>query len=113
MNFKKYIKFFIVIVLLVLFYFMGLSLELIIFMGIFMFLLLIFKTKLYKKIEEIIKVNFKFTSKLPEWAVRIIIIVIFILIYILIKQAIFVILNIFGINIQKMLLENINQLLAI
>jgi len=112
MNFKKYIRFFIIIILLVLFYLMGLSLELIIFLGIFMLLLLIFRTKLYNKVGEIIKTNFKFVSKLPKWAVRILIVIIFILIYILIKQIIFEVLKIFGLDIQKILVDNLNQSLG-
>ena len=51
MNLKNYIRFFMAIGLLILFYFLGMRLELIIFLGIFMLLLLLFKTKLYKKIE--------------------------------------------------------------
>ncbi len=50
-----------------------------------MFLLLIFKIKLYKNI------------------------VIFILIYILIKQAVFWILKLFGVYIQNLLVDNIKQ----
>lgn len=77
-----------------------------------MLLLLIFRTKLYNKVGEIIKTNFKFVSKLPKWAVRILIVIIFILIYILIKQIIFEVLKIFGLDIQKILVDNLNQSLG-
>lgn len=97
------------VLMLVLFYFAGFSLQLIIFIGIFMLILMVFKTKLYKKIDQMIRHKFRFLSKFPEWAVRLIIIIIFVFIYILIKEFVFYILKSFGFDIEKIMIDGINQ----
>ena len=109
MNWKKYVRIFIFVWLLILFYLAGFSPQLIIFIGIFMLLLMIFKSKLYKKIDHLIRHKFHFISKLPDWVVKLIIIIIFLLIYLLIKQVVFTIMKFFGVDIQKIILDGINQ----
>ncbi len=74
-----------------------------------MFLLLLFRTRLYKKVDKTIRDHVHFISKFPEWLIRTIIIIIFILIYLAIKQVTFEVLKVFGLDIQKTMFDGINQ----
>jgi len=97
------------IILMYVLYTLGLSLYFIVLFGIVILLLIIFKGKLYKKLEDFLSRKFPFLSKLNPWIRKLIIVVIFILIYMLLKQIIFLLLKMAGVDIQGMLAESINQ----
>jgi hypothetical protein len=78
-------------------------------MGIFFILIIFLKGKLYRKINDFVTERFSLLKKLPAWVQKLIIILSFVLIYILIKEIIFLILELFGINIREMMMDNINQ----
>lgn len=112
MYWKIYIQFIVVLALLYLLYHLGLPLYYVLLMGLLFILIIFFKGKLYRKVEEFIRKIFPSFSKLSPVVKKIIIILAFILIYFLIKQALFFILKLFGIDVQKMLLDSMNQSLS-
>jgi hypothetical protein len=67
------------------------------------------KGKIYRKIDSFITKKFLFVSKLNPFARRVLIIIVFIVIYMILKQFIFIILKLAGVDIQKMISESINQ----
>ncbi len=109
MNKKLIFQFIYLIILLGLFYYLGFSIYFLLVLGIFFILIILLKGKLYRKINEYAIRRFSFLKKLPNWVQRLIIIFGFILIYILIKEIIFLILELFGIDIREIMINNINQ----
>jgi hypothetical protein len=110
MEWKNYIRIFLFGGLLYLFYSLGLSLYFIILIGAVLLLLTLLKGKLYKKLDNCLSKKFPFLSKLKPWVKKLIIVVIFILIYTLLKQIIFLVLKIVGIDIEGIISENINSI---
>ena len=96
-------------VLLYIFYKLGFSLYVIIIMGLVLLLLILFKGKLYRNLDDFLSRKFPFLSKLNPLVKKLIIIAVFVLIYILLKQIIFLILKQFGIDVQQIITESINQ----
>ncbi len=108
MKWKNYIRILLFAGLLYLLYNLGFSLYFIISIGIVLLLLTLLKGKLYKKLDNCLSKKFPSLSKLKPWIKKLILIAIFILIYALLKQIIFLVLKVFGIDIQKIILESIN-----
>lgn len=108
-NLRKYTQVFILAILLYSFYQLGIPLYSIAIIGVFIFLLMFLKGKIYRKIDSFMTRRFLFVSKLNPWARRLLIIIIFIIIYMILKQFIFIILKFIGVDIQKMIYESMNQ----
>ena len=106
---KKYISILTLILLLFLFYRIGIPLYFIFVIGIVILLLVLLKGKLYTKIDDFLRKKFPILSKQKPWVRKLIIIAIFILIYVLLKQVVFMILKIFGVDVQQIILDSINQ----
>jgi predicted RND superfamily exporter protein len=87
----------------------GVEFHLIIILGILFALIIFLKGKLYKKVRQFTDKRIPFLSKLPSWLHKTIIFLLVILIYILIKQTLFFLFKICGIDLQEILLENINH----
>ncbi len=109
MKVNNCIRIFFFVGLLVLLYAVGIPIQSIIFIGIFMLLFLIFKTKVYKKVDEIIRKNFHLNSRFPEWAVKLIIIIIFVIIYFVMRGVVLLVMKSLGFDIQKIMLDGINR----
>jgi len=91
------------------FYLAKLPLQIIVFFGIFFLLLTLFRTKFYNKIEFHLGEKFPVIHDWHPWAKKALIILVFILIYTVIKQVLYFSLDFFfGVNIEKMLLESMN-----
>lgn len=83
-------------------------LEIIVFFGIFFLLMILFRTHFYQKIEFLLGEKFPFIHDWHPWKKKLLIILVFILIYTILKSVIYFSLNVFfGIDIEKMLLENL------
>jgi hypothetical protein len=109
MRAMNYFQIFIFLFFMFLIFYLQFPIQSIIVIGIFMFVLLLFKGKLYNKTDKIIRKNFPFLSKFPKWAVKLTIIIIFIIIYLIAKELMVVILKIFGLDLRKAMLDGINQ----
>jgi hypothetical protein len=91
------------------FYELGLSVYMILAMGLLFVLIILFKTKLYNKFDNLLVKQFPALSKQKQGIRKAIVIVAFILSYIILKQIIFFILSQFGIDVKQIILNSINQ----
>jgi len=109
MNWKICLKVLFSLVLLFYLYKLNFPLYFIILLGVITISMIILKGKIYLQLDKLLNNKFKFISKLRPWTKKLIIIVFFILVLVLLKQVIFLILKIFGIDVQSMILKNVNQ----
>lgn len=109
MNWKHYLQAFMIVLIIFLLFLARVSLHLIIIVAVFMILLIIFKTKLYKKLDKVIRQKLKFSPSFPDWIIKLVITAIFLLLYMLIKQIVFMIMKHFGLDIQEIMFEGINN----
>ncbi len=111
LNKKTWLRLLLLPFLLYSFYLAKFPLEIIVFFGVFFLLIILFRTHFYQKIEFHLGKKFPFIHEWHPWKKKALIILVFILIYGLIKQILFFSLNIFfGIDLEEMLLENLNSL---
>lgn len=108
MDWKKYVRIASIVLLSYLLYSAGMQPIYVAIFGIFTALLIFTKDIFYKKIDEFVNERFAFIAKLPAWAKKILIVLIFVLIYAIFKQAIFSSLKMAGINMEQMILERFN-----
>jgi len=108
-NLKTYLQITTSAILLFIFYKLGFSFYFIIGMGIFILLLVLLKGKLFNKLDSFLTAKFSFLSKQSPRVKKLIIIIAFILAYIVLKQIIFFILSQFGIDVQKIILDGVNN----
>lgn len=92
-----------------LFYYLGASIYSIITLGIMFLLIILLKEKLYGRTKDAIHKYFPSVSKLPSWIQKIIILVLFILVYILIREIVFAVLKIAEVYVRGLMMEGINQ----
>lgn len=104
-----YLRFAVVVLILYIFYTAGMSRNIIIVIGAFLIVLVLVRGVLYRKIDEALVKRFSFVKKLHPWAKKLLIIVIFITIYVMLKQTAFLALNMAGIDVQQMMMESINS----
>lgn len=107
-SWKIYLQIILFLFLLYLFYSLGFP-SYIIIIGIAILLLILLKGKLYKKLDNFLINKFSFLSKQKPWVRKLIVILVFIAIYFILKQIIFLILKQFGIDVQNMMMESINR----
>ncbi|WP_455278551.1 hypothetical protein [[Eubacterium] cellulosolvens] len=91
------------------FYLLGLPLIYIQIMGILLISLIIFRSNIYKKIDNLLDKKLPFTQKWSPRKKKIFMIIIFYIIYTIIKQIVFFVLLIMGIDLQQILIERINE----
>jgi hypothetical protein len=97
------------VILLGLLYYLGFPLYYIGIMAVLILLLIFLKGKLYRKIESFMDKVLPFLAKLNPTVRKIIIILIFILFWILLKQIIFFGLKLAGIDMEKIIYESMNN----
>lgn len=108
-NWKIYLRIFLLIIMLYLFHRFGLPIYLIFLLGIIILLLIFLRGTIYNKLDYFFINRLPFLSRLRPNTRKIIIIIAFILFYILLKQIIFFILKLFGIDVQQMIFKSINN----
>lgn len=91
------------------FYLLGFPLIYLPIIGILFISMIIFRSNIYKKIENILDKKLPFTQKWSPRKKKILIIIIFLIIYTIIKQIVFFGLLLMGIDLQQILIERINQ----
>jgi hypothetical protein len=108
-NWKIYLRIFILMIMLYILHKFGLPIYFIFLFGIIILLLIFLRGTIYKKLDHFFISKIPFLSRLKPDTRKIIIIIVFILFYILLKQIIFFILKLFGIDVQQMIFESINN----
>jgi hypothetical protein len=69
----------------------------------------LFKTTIYTKIEKRVRSRVNIISIYPEWVVKLIIIIFFVISFILLKWIVFEVFKLFGFDIKQTLTESIKQ----
>jgi hypothetical protein len=108
-NWKLYLRFLLLALILFTFYKLDFPLYFIVILGIIILLLILLRGTLYKKLDNFLSKKLPFLSKLNPVVKKIIIIVVFVLIYMALKWVIYWILALFGVDVQQMINESINQ----
>ena len=106
---KVYLQVVLLIILIYIYYRLGFSVSTIVLILLVLLLLRLFKGKLYKRLDDFLIDKLPFLSKQKQWVRKCIVIIVFILLYFILKQVIFLILKQFGIDIQQMIMDKINQ----
>ncbi|MFH1664194.1 MAG: hypothetical protein ABH986_05310 [archaeon] len=106
---KTWLRLLLLPLLLYSFYLAKLPIEIIIIFGLFFLLIILFRTHFYDKIEFLLGEKFPVIHDWHPWQKKAIIIIVFILIYTVIKQLLYFSMDFFfGLNIEKMVLESMN-----
>jgi hypothetical protein len=108
-NWKLCLRILFSVIILYTFYKSGLPLYFIVLFGLIILLLILLKGTLYKKLDNFLGRTFPFLSKLKPWVKKLIIIAVFVLVYMILKQIIFLVLKQFGVDVQQMITNSINQ----
>jgi len=108
-NWKIFVRIAVVLLLLYSFYSTGLPLYYVAILGIIFIAVIFLRGKLYRKIDELLTKHFKFLSNVKPWIKKAIIIAVFIIIYVLLRELIYLILGLFGIDVQRALAESMNN----
>ena len=90
-------------------YSVGLPLPSLVFFGILFVLLLFLRGAFYRKIDAFLAQRFRFMSGLPSWGRQLVVIVVFIFLYLLLKQVLFEVLKALGVDFQQELLDSLNE----
>ncbi|MFA5061057.1 MAG: hypothetical protein WC494_01950 [Candidatus Pacearchaeota archaeon] len=107
-NWKFFLRVSLLFLILFIFYKFGSPASVIVLLGFIFLLFLLLKGVLYKKIDNSLSKRFPFLSKLNPFVKKIIIIFVFVLVYIALKQVIFWVLGLFGVDVQQIINESIN-----
>ena len=78
-------------------------------MGVLFVSMIIFRSSVYKKLENVLDEKLPFIQKWSPRKKKILMIIIFIIIYTIIKQIVFFTLLLMGLDLQQILVERINQ----
>jgi len=108
-NRRTYLRIIIFATLLFVFYKLGLPFYFIIGAGIFILLLILLKGKLFNKLDSFLTAKLPLLSRQSPRVKRLIIVIAFVLAYIILKQIIFFILSQFGIDVQKIIMDGVNN----
>jgi hypothetical protein len=106
---RQYFRLLYLLFILILFYILGVPIYVIIILASISILIIIFRGRIYKKLENSLEKYFPSTKKWKPWLRKTVIIVAFIIILILIKQIIYFFLRLGGIDIQRIIEESLNK----
>lgn len=87
------------------FYTLGFSLEAVAILGIFFLIIILLRGKIWETAERTIEKYLPFTKSWPDWAQKALVFLAFILIYYILKQILFFVLLLFGIDMQEMIMS--------
>ena len=86
-------------------YLMGTSLTLILIFGVYLIAMFFLRGKMWKLSEHVLETYLPFTKKLPDWLEKIVLVSIFIVFLLFLKNMIYFTLSLVGIDLQQMILE--------
>ncbi|MFH1391968.1 MAG: hypothetical protein ABIH20_06665 [Candidatus Diapherotrites archaeon] len=108
MDKKTILRLLLVPLILYMFYTLGFPLEIIAILGVLYIALILLRGKIWRTAERVIEKYLPFTKTWPNWAQKALLIIFFILIYLVLKQIIYFLLGLVGIDLEKMLLASMN-----
>jgi hypothetical protein len=108
-NQKAYLQIITSAILLFVFYKLGFPFYFVIGTGIFILLLVLLKGKLFNKIDSFLTARLPFLSKQSPRVKKLIIAIVFVIAYIILKQIAFFVLSRFGVDIQKIIIDGVNN----
>ena len=94
------------------FYLLGLPLEIIALLAVLFALILLLRGRMWKAAENLIEKYFPVTKKWPEWAHKAVVIIAFATIYLILKQAIYILLGFAGIDLEEIIAKSIQGKIA-
>ncbi|MBU0586412.1 hypothetical protein KJ780_02795 [Candidatus Micrarchaeota archaeon] len=109
MDWKLLLRLLLVFLLLIMLYSIGMPINYLILLGILFLLVVLLREHIYEKIDKILIRIFPFISKWPQWIRALLVLLLFILAYALLKQLIFELLKIMGMDIQQSMVDSINN----
>lgn len=112
MNFvDKKLAFRLAMVALILFamYVGGIHAEILAMLGVLFIVLIFLRGKMWRLAEHILENHLPFTKGWPEWAEKVLLFLIFILFYIVLKEMLYFVLGLFGIDITKIIMNSFSQ----
>ncbi|MFH1750516.1 MAG: hypothetical protein ABH863_02460 [Candidatus Micrarchaeota archaeon] len=109
MDWKLPARFLLVFLLLYFLYSAGFSLTYVAIIGAISIPVILLRGRIYKKIDKALIGKFPFISRWPSWARMLLVVVIFIVIYALLKQILFELLKTANIDIQEALTDGLNN----
>lgn len=86
----------------------GIPIEALLILGIIFIAFILLRGKLWKKIDRSIETHLPFTKTWPDLAQKALVVIIFLLIYMLLKSALFFLLALIGIDMQAIILDAYN-----
>ena len=107
---KKYIRILFVFLLLCSFYQLGVSWPGLLILGAVFLTLALLKDPIKQNSNKLVNEKLLFLDKLPNWLRKVIVFLIFLLIFIILKQAIFFGLKLMGIDLREMILRSTGQI---
>jgi hypothetical protein len=95
--------------LLLLLYSSGVPLTVVVIFGIILGAFILLRGTIYREVGGSLEKMLPFISKWPPWGKKLLVAIVFILVYLVFKQAVYEILKLFGMDVQGMLLNGLNQ----
>ena len=90
-------------------YSLGLPILLAVSLGVFFIVIIYLKEPVYKKIDGFLIGRFPATASWPSWGRTLLVLVLFVLLYALMKLVLFELLKLVGVDVQRIMLEGINN----
>jgi hypothetical protein len=109
---KTAIRIIVVLALLAYFYVAGLPLEIIALIGIMFAGFFFLRGKIWKAAERAIEKHLPFTKKWPEWGHKAVVLILFIVLYLLLKQVIYMALGFAGIDVEQIIMKSVQAKFA-
>ncbi|MFH1106576.1 MAG: hypothetical protein V1787_01645 [Candidatus Micrarchaeota archaeon] len=111
MGFQDYARVLVAVFLLYFLHSAGLPAPTLVAIGVFLVLLFFLRGPLFAKIDGLLVERFKLAGNLPPMARRLLVILVFVVVYVVFKQAVFELLKAFGIDIQQDMYRAVNSTL--
>ncbi len=102
---KKEIRIVWSLIILGVLYLIGTPLPLILIFGVYLIAMFFLRGKMWKISEHVLETYLPFTKKLPNWLEKIVLVSIFIIFLMILKNIIYFVLGLIGIDLQQMLME--------
>ncbi|MBN2126788.1 MAG: hypothetical protein JW703_00170 [Candidatus Diapherotrites archaeon] len=95
--------------LLLSFYMLGMSFEVLLIIGLFFVVIILLRGKMWKTAEHVLEKFLPFTKSWPDWSQKVLLFIIFLLIFMILKQLLYFGLSFIGIDLQAILMESMTK----
>ncbi len=110
MDWKLALRILLAVVMLYVFYSLGVPLPAIAVLGIILVLFALMRGPAYNHIDAELTKRLPFVSGLSPWQRRLLVAMFFVLVYVLVKQAVYELLKAFGMDVQQMMLDSVESM---